>query len=175
MPGKACASSVRALVEFLEVDHPFEPFEQIVVVGDRDERGPVLSDIVEQNVQDARGIDRIQIAGRLVGEDQVGLGEHGAADRHPLSFALGQPAWVAHEHVADADLFGKGDHSLLHGRNESERGIDAVGQEDVVEHVQVLEQLELLEDESDVPDAEAAALLIGERSHRDAGGLDLAL
>ena len=51
---------------------------------------------------------------------------------------------------------------------EAQHGIDPVGQQDVVENVQVLEQLELLEDQPDVADAEGPTRGLVEARQLDA-------
>ncbi len=59
------------------------------VVGGDDDRRPQPVHR-RQQVQDALGHGGIDIARRLVGNDQLGAGNHGTSDGHPLLLAAGQ-------------------------------------------------------------------------------------
>ena len=63
--------------------------DQADVMGRDDHRRPKPVHRGQQ-VQDALGHGRVDVAGRLVGDDQLGPGDHRAGDRHPLLLAARQ-------------------------------------------------------------------------------------
>jgi hypothetical protein len=66
-------------------------------MGDGEQRGAAGSDAVEQQVQDAALVGRVQVAGGLVGEQQAGLWQQRPADGDALALALGEVTRVARE------------------------------------------------------------------------------
>src|SRR5262249_29682211 len=57
-------------------------------VGD-DEGGPALPESLEPALDEALGF-RVEVAGRLVEDEDSGVGEHGACDRQALALAAGE-------------------------------------------------------------------------------------
>ena len=94
-------------LEVNEVDDPVESGEQLVIVGDREQGGAVGIDTVEQQVEDAPLVARVQVAGGLVGENQPGAGQQGAADGDALLLTLGEVVWMALELVAYPQALGE--------------------------------------------------------------------
>ena len=152
-------------MELLEVDHPLEAAQQVVVVGHGEKRGAVLLGVVEEDLEDAALVGGVEIAGGLVGQQQLGLGDQRAAHGRPLLLALGEAVGEAAELVRHADSLGQRHRTLAHRWLQAQRRVDPVGQQHVVEHAQVLEQLELLEDQADVADAELPAPRVVEGGH----------
>ena len=71
-------------------------------MGHGQDGGPRLGRLIEQQIEDP-GLGRgIEIAGRLVRQDQPGLRHKRPADGHALLFALAQPGGVPVQLVADA-------------------------------------------------------------------------
>ena len=55
-----------------------------------DERRPPGGFELEQKIENRRGIDAVEIAGRLVGKDQTGIVDNAARDGDALTFAAGK-------------------------------------------------------------------------------------
>jgi len=77
---------------------------QGLVVGDEDERHAAPARQVEHEVKDAVGGDAVEVAGRLVGEDAVGIGGERARDRDALALAARQLRRPMTEPLIQADL-----------------------------------------------------------------------
>ena len=91
----------------------------------------------------------VDISGRFVGDDQVGLHDDGARDRDALFFAARQGRGPGLQPVAQADPFQQFDHVvpvafLVPAQH-------AQGQGDILVGGQVVEQPEFLEDHPDPP------------------------
>ena len=71
-------------------------------MGHGEQGGAMGIDAVEQQVEDAPLVARVQIAGGLVGEQQPGSRQQGAADGDALFLTLGEIVRAALELVADA-------------------------------------------------------------------------
>jgi hypothetical protein len=57
---------------------------QLVVVRDHDDGHPVLAVDAAEQIHDLPGRGRVQVAGRLVGQQQLGAADQGAGDGHAL-------------------------------------------------------------------------------------------
>ncbi len=77
---------------------------------------------------------------------------------------------MAVKFFADPHLLCEAARPVFHFAGEAETGVDAVGVEDVVEEVEVVEQGEVLEDKADFTDAEETSLAVVELV--DAGVVD---
>ncbi len=106
----------------------------------------------------------VEVAGRLVGEDQLGLGDEGAGDRDALLLAARELAGAMARAMGDADLV----HHLVDTALALGGGDVVVeqGQLDILAHRQLVDQVEALEDEADVGLAH-----VGELALREAGDL----
>jgi hypothetical protein len=71
--------------------------------------------------------------------------------------------------VTDPDALQQFRGTLSHLAIQLERVIDAIRQQHIVEHIEILEQFELLEHQTNVPDAEVAYGTIVESSQLLAG------
>ena len=127
---------------------------ELRIVGDHHDGGALRVDLLEQLHHAARH-QRVEVAGRLVGQQQARLAGQRARDRHALLLAAGQLGRV-----------------VLHARAQAHAGqrlLDAapalggveaaVAQRhvDVVEQVEVGDQVEALEDEADLLVAQRAS------------------
>ena len=105
-----------------------------------------LLEAAEDRVDLVAGLG-VELAGRLVGQDQDRLLDQRPGDRHPLLLAAGELIGAVIEAIAQADLGQQLDGPLpLLGRH-------APGQErdqHVLERRQVADQVERLEDEADL-------------------------
>ena len=80
----------------------------VVLVGDEHDRAARAVQVDEQG-EDVGGRGRVEVAGRLVGEDQRGLGHQGAGDRDALLLAARQLAGPVVGAVGEADAVEGGD------------------------------------------------------------------
>ncbi len=118
-----------------------------------------------QRIHDDVGVARIQRGDRLVGEQQVGFLHQGAADGDALLLAAGQVVGAAIGEAGNVELAerGEGDGTvftrpgLQHGAPAG--GVGQPAKQDVVQHVEAADQVELLEDHGAAPSpvAQAAA------------------
>ena len=118
------------------------------IVGGDDHRGAELVQGIEQMEQPQRHF-RIDVAGRLVGDEQLGPADHRAGDGDALLLAARQGRRPGAGAVGEAD---PGEH-LAHRRLEIlvlDPG-DPQRQRDIVEGRQVRDQPEILEDDADPP------------------------
>lgn len=63
---------------------------QLLVMGDDKQAGAVFAVEAEQQFYDALAGVAIQVAGRLIGQQQAGLPHECARDGHPLLFPAGE-------------------------------------------------------------------------------------
>jgi hypothetical protein len=54
------------------------------------------------------GVDRVERAGRLVGEQQLTITDHGTSNRHPLPLATGKLVGVLNSCPAQDPILGRG-------------------------------------------------------------------
>src|ERR1035437_5775280 len=133
-------------------------------VGDQDD-GAARRVQGNQHLEDLVARRTVEGAGGLVGEDEVGIGDQGAGDRHALLLTAGELVEPVFDTVRQPDALER-----LH-RQPAPVGGGAIeqGQLDVAPRRQAAEQLELLEDEPDAAVAEIGQLPFAHRLHRLAG------
>jgi hypothetical protein len=120
------------------------------VVGHHHDRLPELADRLAQEVQDVgRGV-RVEVAGGLVGEDQIGLVDQRPGARHPLLLAAGELGRAVREPVRDAELPDQVAEPVAVDPGPGQVG----GQGDVLGRGQRRDQVEGLEDEADLVPAQ---------------------
>ena len=122
--------------------------QQMEIVGGDDDRGAELVQRIEQIEQAPRHF-RIDVAGRLVGDEQFGPADHRAGDGDALLLAARQGRRAGAGAVGEAD---PGEH-LPDRRLEIlvlDPG-DAQRQRDIVEGGKMRDQPEILEDDADPP------------------------
>ena len=137
----------------------------VLLVRDHDERQAVRAELVEQR-EHRVGVGRVEVAGRLVAQQQAVVGHQRAGDGHALLLATGQlggpeAGAVLHAHALERR------HRAL-GAALARRAAVDLGQHHVVEHGAVGQQVEGLEDEPDGLRAQHGALVVVELAHVDA-------
>ncbi len=132
---------------------------QFRIVRDHDDGRAVAVDLLEQLHHRARHL-RVEIAGRLVGEQQLRAAGQRAGDRHALLLAARQLGRIVAHARRKADALQRLADALpaLGGRHL------AVAQRhvDVVVDVEIGNQVEGLEDEADLAVADARAAVVAE-------------
>jgi hypothetical protein len=139
-------------------------------VGDDHHRRPLAVELAQQR-QDLGARARVEVAGRLVGEDDRRPGDHRASDRHALALPARELLGAVVQSMAEADTLQRhlrGGAALVGRRAAVEQ---AMG--DVVQRGHPVDQEELLEDEADRPRAQPCQLAVVEvvdvgAGHRDA-------
>jgi len=135
-----------------------------VLVGDHDDRLPVLVDAVAKQVEHVRGVLRVEVAGGLVGEHDRGPRCERAGDRHALLLPTRQLGRAVAQAVAEPD----------HVNEFVEPGLVGVAtgdrqrQHDVLVGRQHGDEVERLEDEADLVAAQRGQLAVVERRDLDA-------
>ena len=148
--------------------------QNVVIVGHSNQRGSIGLRVFEQDVEDPLFVDRVEVARRFVGQQQWRLYDQCAHDGDTLSFALGEAIGVALQLIPDANLVSDPFGALTYTFIEREGAVDAIRQKNVVENVQIFEQLEFLEYEANIRDAEVAPGRIMQPGDFLAVGADLA-
>jgi hypothetical protein len=129
----------------LHVDPARAPTRNVFVVRDNDDRHALLVELGEE-IQDRLGVRGIEIAGRLVAQQQARWPHQSAGDRHPLTFAAGQFRRQEIRTMLEADAA-----NFLHRPLAPPApGLPAVyfRQHDVLEDSAIGQQVEWLKDES---------------------------
>jgi hypothetical protein len=120
------------------------------VVGHHHDRLPELADRLPQEVQDvSRGV-RVEVAGGLVGEDQIGLVDQRPGAGHPLLLTAGELGRAMRETVRDAQLLHQVAEPVAVGLGPGQ----VSGQGNVLGCGQGRDQVEGLEDEADLVPAQ---------------------
>ena len=105
----------------------------------------------------------VEVTGGLVGEDELGIGDDGAGDGHPLLLTSGELLWEVGGTVGDVHALEDVAYHLL-----ALGGLDLhvdEGQLHVLEHVQLIDEVEALEYEADVAFAVLGALFLFQRAY----------
>ncbi len=123
-----------------------------------DEGRSVLARLIDEEIEGGAFVGGVEVSGRFIGEDKLRCDGECAANCDALALALGELAGAAWEVVGDAC---EGGHFLTSGADSLIAQAEVEGQEDVVADGEVLDELELLEDESDVVKTETDAGLGG--------------
>src|SRR6266851_9472023 len=140
-----------------QLDHALSVFRVVFRVRHLHDRRPGGVELAEQR-HDVLPLTRVEISGRLVGEQQRGLVNHGSCNRHELLLAAGQLPGIeillgqyaeAIERVGDGCLAIIGLHVAVRQRHR-----EVLGDSEVVDEVI------LLEHEPDVLFAERDAVLV---------------
>src|SRR5210317_1612709 len=128
-PGRNCRSQDRDLPQ---IQDAVEAIQQLVVVGDGDQRRAPRRQPLEQTVEYAALVVGIQIAGGLVCQQEVGVRQQGATDGDALPFARGERADLTTELVTEAQLPRQRTRSLAQGVVDPESVADPMAVDDVV-------------------------------------------
>ena len=136
------------------------------IVGDHEHGLPEFAVGEAEHVEDRVGVFGVEIAGRLVGENDGGLCNQRAGDRNALLFAAGKLGRAMVEAAGDVEQLGKAGKELrVHGLGALG---DLVGDFNVGASGERGKEVELLEDESDAGAAHFGPLGIGEGREVDA-------
>ena len=130
---------------------------EVGVVGDDDEGAAVLTDEVEEEIDDGGATVRVQVAGGFVGEDDAGIIDEGAGDGDALLFAAAELGGEVVEAVGKAHAFEEGDGGIP-AFGFSDEG----GEEDVLESGEFGEEKVGLEDEAHAGIAQGAETVAAE-------------
>ena len=143
----------------MHMQHPVAPRRQRRVVRDQHQRRAVLAMAAEQKLDDFRSGRFVEIAGRLVGDDDGGIGRKRAGERDALLLAAGQFGRVMAEAMFQPDCG-----QLALGARKS---IACAGKferhGDVLQCRHGRNEMEGLEDDADVTSPEAGEFILTER------------
>ena len=117
---------------------------------------------LDEQAQQAVADHRIDVAGGLVGEQQLGPGDHGPGDRRALLLAAGEDRGVGVDALAEADPAEQVGHVVAIIRLALAH--DPQGKRHVLPGGQVVEQAEILENDAN-PAPELGAGARGELGH----------
>src|SRR6266511_440636 len=130
------------------------------VVGDHHHRHAALGPQPRQQLQDLVAGARVEVAGRLVGQQHRRLGRQRPGDRHPLLLAAGELRGPVQQALGEAHgLQGLGGAPAPLGP--AEPAVDQ-READVAERRGPRQELEVLEDEADHLVAEPGQLVVGQ-------------
>ena len=168
--GEVTASLV--IRPFDQPDHPARVARgQLRAVRDQDQRLPAAVQL-EQQPADGLAGGAVQRPGRLVGQQHGRRVDQRPGDGHPLPLPAGQPPGIGVPVLRDAQLVQQPGHRGpgLAARRAGQLG----GQQHVVRHGQVVQQVEELEDHPDPAAAEPGQAGFAQRVHPLAGHGDRA-
>ena len=145
-----------------EEDHAIRVARRDRVVGDHRDGLAVIAARRGEQAEHLAAAARIEVAGRLVGEDEVGRGRERAGDRDAL--LLPALSWCGRCRSRGREPE-RLDESVDARALESARppAVEVERQQDVAERVERRHQVERLEDESDAAAPEDRELEVGER------------
>ena len=78
--------------------------DETPVVGDDDQRAAALLLLLAEQVEDLVAPFAVEVAGRLVGQQDDGILDQGPRDRHPLLLAAGELGRLVAQPVPEPDL-----------------------------------------------------------------------
>src|SRR6266487_3819007 len=136
------------------------------VVGDQHDGGVLVGEPGQQG-GDLRAGGRVEVAGRLVGEQHRGPADDRPGDRDPLPLTAGQLGGAVPDPVGEPHLLQRLG-SPLTAAGGRHAAVQQAGRH-VVEHAEVLEEEELLEDEAEAGRADRGQLRVGHRGGVDTG------
>ena len=136
-------------------------------MADQQQGGAVLAARFANQRQRLARILMVEIAGRFVGQHELGFVGQGAGDGHALLLAGGELPRIMLEAVAQPDAF-----EQFYGERAVHPGAEGHAQQHVFEAGVALEQVEGLEDVADGRGAQAVARRLLQRRHLPAGNGD---
>ena len=147
-----------------QADHAIAAMRERGIVRDQHQRHAALGMLVEEQIDDllARGL--VEIAGRLVGDEDGGIGCQRARERHALLLAAGELRRIMMQAIAEPDRLQLLGCALV--------GIGIAGElerhGDVLQRRHGRDQMEGLEDDADLAAAEAGQRVLVEGIERRA-------
>ena len=112
--------------------------------------------LVEQDIKSPVFGRRIEVARWFVRQQIARLGDERPAEGRPLLLSMGQPSRAVVKPMSEAGLPRQDQRARADGVGKDQSGVDAVGQEDVLQDIQEFEQLEILKDQPEVGDTKGA-------------------
>lgn len=137
---------------------------RLVVRGDDECRVRALGNISEER-GDVMFESGVEIAGRLVGDDEASARDKCPSDGRTLSFTVGELRWKPRGFSVESDCSEHGVCAITRVAVEGERIVESKRQEDILDHTERCNQAELLKHEACVLDAKCAPL--GGRTRTD--------
>jgi hypothetical protein len=134
-------------------------------VGDQHHRDPGLAVEALQDLHDLDAGPAVQVAGGLVGQDQLGLVHEGPRDGHPLLLAAGELVGSVVGAAAQPDRLEEGAGPAMALGGWPVFPVVDEGQLHVLEGGRPGQQVEALEDEADRPIAQDGAAIAVEARH----------
>ena len=160
--GNGCAVGLDQPVAHPQL--PTRPGGDLVVVGDEHDGDPALGVEPFQDGHDLGAGAGVEVAGRLVGEQQRRVADERAGDGDPLLLTAGHLRGSMTEAMAQPDRLKRRDRALL-AFGPADSAVDQ-GQRDVVHGAGARQQLEGLEDEADGLVAQLGQFTVAERVRR---------
>jgi len=131
-------------------------------VGHHDDCSAVLIEFRKQ-FHDFDSVFRIEVPGRLICEDQFGIGDHRSRDGDPLLLPSGKLLWEVLGPVSDLHAF---EHGIYLGMALGLVQLEVDQRQfDVFKDGELIDQIKTLEDESQVAFAQMGALAFLEFGH----------
>ena len=139
------------------MDDAIEIGDRFGIVGDHHNRLSELFVQLAQHFQHYIGIFRVEVAGRLVGEENLWLVDDGAGNGDSLLFAAGHFGWLVIQAAFEAQQFC---HDVKTMRVEAV-AVNILCDGDVAFRGHSGQQIEALKDETDFAAAELGAFAVG--------------
>lgn len=132
------------------------------IVGDHDDGGSVLVEFREQ-LHHLGTVLRVEVTGRLIGEDELRTEDHSTGDGHALLLTAGELVREVLGTMTDVHAL----HHLLHFLLALSLGYAEIGKRQfyVLLHVELVDEVETLEHETDLSFADGRALVLVEPRH----------
>ena len=156
----AVESFVRKYLAVLQSRDPFCTVTHLWFVGNHNNGFTLLVELIEQR-KDLFGGDRIEVAGRFIGEHKVGVVDQRSRDRNPLLLTTGKLRWTMVQAITQTDSFGECDRSGPFFWSDITLVIER--HLDVFDDTQLLDQVIGLEDKSDSLRSDIGKLVVTHR------------
>ena len=129
-----------------------------------DHQQPCLSSfgLFQQQSRNAFGVLGIQISRGLIRQHDLGRQQQCATDGDSLAFALRQSNNGSLQSVCQSDRFQQCRCSLSNRRRDTDFGVNATRQQDVVDDIQIVNELKILEHEPNISQPEHASFSVGQ-------------
>lgn len=138
-------------MKLAKIHHTTKLPQKLMIVGHRDESHSVVGfrDVVEEQIEHGFLVLRVQISRWLVRKYEGRPGKEGPAEGGALLLTLRELVGKTMESVPDAKSRGKLSRACFHALVELKGGVQSVGEQNIVENIQVVEEFEVLKYEPD--------------------------